>query len=459
MRKHFDFYGYCSPTSGNYYIDGNRYFIGEDFRNAKRYKEYKNAGFTVLLLQHENSYNGEDFKTSALNLCMTNAVKAGIDKIIISDDRLKELCKEVVLIGANGRFKTEKEFDEYLDFCTAPYRDKKGFYGIQLFDEPPFKYFKTYGKVVRGLKKLMPSVFLQCNLLNIVERERLGDGTESETVTDYELYKKYLNTFLDESGAKSIMYDDYPFRRDYLICGNSLPNYQIAAKIAKERGVEFHTVLQSFSWVTSGRLVMRRVTERDVRWQANMCMGFGVKEFAFFTYFTKPMLKLKEGLSTDGIDGAAMINRDGSRTKLYYAVKKIIAEMKAFESVVLNYDYDCDWIFCEEGKTYKDFEQTAFAFINDGCPIEVKPDSGVTLVTKMKGKDGKSDLFMIENVGNIKEEYFNGAKPQKARVKIKGGQTVKVYERGKEINVKIKDGCFSKKLKVGDAIFAQVIKF
>lgn len=453
MRKQFEFYGYCSPTSGNYYIDGNRYFIGEDFRTVARFKEYKNAGFTVLLLQHENSYDGEDFETSACNLCMTNAVKAGIDKIIVSDARLKKLCEEKTLVADDGKFKSEKELIDFIDFCTKPYRNKEGFYGIQLFDEPSYKLFKSYGQVVKAIKNVVPNAFLQCNLLNIVEKERLSDKDE----TLFSAYESYLNGFLDESGADYVMYDDYPFRRDYLICGHSLPNYQICAKICRERKKEFHHVMQSFSWFTCGRLVMRRVTERDVRWQANMAMGFGVKEFAFFTYFTKPMLTLKNGFGSDGIDGTAMINRDGSRTKLYYAIKKIISEMKAFAPIILEYDYKNNYIFTEKGKTAKNFEATEFAFLNDGCGIKVSPDKGVTLVTEHEGKDGKSILYMIENIGNIKEEYFNGAKPQK--VKIDGiGDGANIYSRGKLLSKKPIDGKFIATLPIGEAIFIEIKK-
>ena len=68
MRKHLDFYGYNSPSAGKYYIDDTEYFGGEDFRNVKRYKEYKNVGFNILLLQHENSYSGEPYQTSVLKM-------------------------------------------------------------------------------------------------------------------------------------------------------------------------------------------------------------------------------------------------------------------------------------------------------------------------------------------------------------------------------------------------------
>ena len=51
MRKHFDFYGYNAPTCGKYYMDDEVYTLGEDFRSVKRYKEYKNIGFNICLLQ------------------------------------------------------------------------------------------------------------------------------------------------------------------------------------------------------------------------------------------------------------------------------------------------------------------------------------------------------------------------------------------------------------------------
>ena len=451
MKSNFEFYGYNTPTSGKYYIDGNEYNVGEDFRTVKRFKEYKNTGFTILLLQHENSYSGEEFKGSACETCMINAFKAGIDKIIVSDTRIKALCVEENLLGSECKFKDEESLIEYLNFCTKPYREMPGFYGLQLYDEPEFKYLKSYSIVVRALKKILPTAFLQCNLLNIVEKERLTNGNEPI----FDAYKKYLETFLNESGQKVLMYDDYPFRRDYIICGYSIRNYQIAAQVCKEKGAEFHTVLQTFSWVTNGRLVMRRVTEKDVRWQANMCLGFGVREFSFFTYFTKQSVKLKDGFSTDGIDGAAMINRDGTRTKLYYAVKKIIAEMKSFERIALNYNYKNNYLIFERGKNFKDFEQTEYAVVNGNCPISVEVSSGVALVTESKS-DLNAALYMIENIGNVKDE-LNGALKQTVKVTLPAGAKSNWYHRGVKFIPKNTNNEFFVSLGVGDAVFIEVI--
>ena len=93
MDKKFEFFGYNATTDGRYSVGGVEYFYGEDFRNVKRYKEYKDCGMTMLLLQGRNSYQGQcEFKKSDCYKCMSNAYKAGIDRVIVSDQRLKDLC-------------------------------------------------------------------------------------------------------------------------------------------------------------------------------------------------------------------------------------------------------------------------------------------------------------------------------------------------------------------------------
>lgn len=451
MRKHFDFYAYCSPTSGKYYIDGNEYFYGEDFRTRKRYREYAAAGFNMLLLQHENSYGGEDFASSACNLCMTEAYKAGIKRIIVSDTRIKQLCVTENLVGEGGKFPDEDSLCDALKGYIAPYSAKAGFYGLQLADEPEWQYLKSHGTVVRCLKKIRPDIYLQCNLLDIVEAKRLSPEISDE----FAAYEDYLLRFLSETGSDSICFDEYPFRKNYILGGYSLPAYQIVGKVCRERGLEFRTVLQSFSWLNHGGLVHRRVTEKDMYWQINLAMGFGCKEYSFFTYFTKPQVVLKGGIHTDGVDGAAFINRDGTRTRLYCYTRRIISEVKRFEKVLLPYRYRGSYLFFEKGKSAKDFMQTEYAFAEAKCDkIEVSPDRGVVLVTELKSDD--SLMFMIENIGNIKDEIDTGRKTViKADLNKLGGK-IKFYFRGRLVKRKIVKGILTETLSCGDALFLTV---
>ncbi len=465
MREHFDFYGYNSPTAGIFYIGEVPYTYGEDYRNVKRYKEYQNVGFNILLLQHENSYEGEDFETSACNKCMTEAVKAGIDKIIVSDRRLKKLCIEENLLGEGGRFASQEEFYAYLDFCTAPYRNKAGFFGVQLFDEPKGSQLHSYGLVYRGLKTLFPDMYLQCNLFPMT-----GIDFLSVCATDsFSAYEEYLNTFAEESGTDSITFDEYPFLREYVLGVNSLRTYQIAAKVCKERGLELRAVMQTFSFFSRDHLIHRRVTERDVYWLMNLALGFGCKEFSFYTYFTKVNAVQIEGEKfdkegcvpihltgypvVDGIDGCSMVNRDGSRTRLYYAVKKIIGEFKAFEPIILDYKFHESYVAFEKGKTAEDFTQTKTAICNENCPISVQPSHGVVLINEMR-KEGAT-MFMVENISNVKEELFE-KRVMRVKIDLKAfADGAKFYFKGKEKALAVKDGVIRLQLHCGDALFIE----
>ncbi len=463
MRKHFDFYGYTSPTAGNYYLAGVEYFYGEDYRNVKRYKEYKDVGFNILLLQHENSYSGEAWETSACKKCMDAGYQAGLKKVIVSDSRLKALCEEKILIGEDGKFKSEKEFLQYLDDCTKPYRTHPAFYGLQLFDEPQYWLFPAYGKVCRGLKQVLPNVQLQCNLLNLIDVTRLcEDQSDRKKALTW-----YFNEFLEQSGIDYLMTDEYPFHKDYIISKYSIPVYQVMAEVCKQRRVEFRMVLQSTSlahfilnkegWIEGG-VNYRRLLEKDMYWQMNLAQGFACREYSYYTYFTKVQFKAKPNdLMLDGVDGSAFINRDGSKTRLYHYTKRIIKEVKKFEKVLLKYNYDSSYLFFEEGKGAEDFNQTLLADVNAGkCPIDVKLSDGVAIVTRQRSADGKS-LYMVENVGNLKDTFAKDYQPMKATVSL--GENVKkanFYVRGKKVRRKLTGGAFVETLDVGDAIFIEI---
>ena len=460
MRTHFDFYGYNNPTSGKYYMDGiETYTLGEDFRTVKRFKEYKAVGFNIALLQHENTYNGENFQKSNCKKCMDAAYKAGIDKIIVSDGRLKALCEEEVLVGENGRFQTEEELEDFIRFCTEPYRNYPGFYGVQLFDEPKWALLKEYAHVYRAIKKLFPEMALQCNLLNLCAPQMLASNPSDRYVD----YANYLDYFATESGIDYLMTDEYAFRRNNVISAETFPVYQIIAKKCKELGLELRLVMQSFSQegaaIYDGKLhggvAWRRMTEKDMYWQMNLAMGFGCKEFSFFTYFTKQHKRFIDVVRSDGIDGAAFINLDGTRTKLYYYTKRIVHEILAFEQTLIKYNFDEAYFFFPKGKTKHDFAHTENVFERAGCPISVNTPKSPVLVTELK--DGENRLFMVENVGNTIDELLYGQRATNVEIDLgEFGKSAIFYFRGKQVKRELVDGKFVEKMHCGDAIFIEV---
>lgn len=469
MKKQDEYLFYCynCPTSGYYTINGYKYFCGEDFRTEKRYREYLDCGFNMVQVRGENSYCGEEWEGSNCQLVFREALKAGCTRMLVTDGRFDHWIRdERDLVGEGKMFATEEELDKAVAECVAPYCNQEGFYGIQLFDEPIYDQFPAYGQLMRSLKRVLPNAYIQSNLLPMTAPQKLlmpqkeyqvdvaGDKVATEQSAQWDVYKKYIGDFQEMTQADNIHFDEYPFRREYIISGNTLPNYQIVARMCKERGLAFRVVLQSFAHIWNGTMHNRRMTESDMYWQTNFAMGFGVREYSFYTYLAKPDFKYKEGVMGE-MDGAAFINLDGSQTALYGYTKRIIAEMKAFSAVARKYEYFGSYIVTEAGKTCQDYDWTKFLYENEKCPIPVTVDKGVALITKQE--DGANELYMLENIGNVRDELFDGIPPMQIKAVFPEGNK-KFYFRGAEIQATPNEkGEYSFALKVGDAIFVEIL--
>jgi hypothetical protein len=93
------------PNDGTWYAnDGTPMYAGEDYRNTARYKEYKDCGFDLLMMQHSGKFNGEQaWEESITKMVMDQAWAAGIDKIIVTDIRLQELSEGIVYFDENDK--------------------------------------------------------------------------------------------------------------------------------------------------------------------------------------------------------------------------------------------------------------------------------------------------------------------------------------------------------------------
>ncbi|MBQ8405758.1 MAG: hypothetical protein IJX09_03805 [Clostridia bacterium] len=462
------FYCYNCPTSGYFTINGYKYFYGEDFRTAERYAEYVECGFNMVQARGENSYKGEEWEGSNCQLVFKEALKGGCTRILVTDGRFDHWIRdERDLVGEGKMFATEAELDKAVAECVAPYATQEGFYGIQLFDEPLYDQFPAYGQIMRSLKRILPDAYVQSNLLPMTAPEKLlvpqkgysedvaTDKIATETLAVSDIYKRYVGDFQEITQADNIHFDEYPFRREYIISGNTLPNYQLVARMCKERNIDFRAVLQSFAHIWNGNYQNRRMTESDMYWQTNLAMGFGVREYSFYTYMAKPDFKYKDGPFGE-MDGAAFINLDGSRTKLYEYTKRIISEMKNLSVVLRNYRYESSHIVTESGKTCKDFDWTKFLYEDEPSPIPVSVDKGVALITRQT--NGENELYMLENLGNVRDELFDGIPPMRLSARLPEGEK-KFYFRGEQIQATPNaEGEYTFALKVGDAIFVEIMK-
>lgn len=404
-----NFYGYSSITDGTWTIDGEIFTSGTDFRkDIDKYIEYREAGLNIFFPQLGGSYSGRvPWEGSEAQLVMDNAYAAGIDKVILQDTRLHRLSdNEGGVIGPGKQFANEDEIDAYVADCIKDYKDHPALYGLMLMDEPRHTKFQAIADVYKSIKRVAPNLFVQCNLLPAAQSvvhafpeldESDGDVAQQDVV--YVRYAKYLNLFLDLVESDYLIYDMYPMRGDGVgISSQYVRTLQTAARVCMERGVELHNVTQTFAMLKGGSSkTYRECDENDMYWLTNMLIGFGVKEIAYFTYFTK------QSNSTSGelfLDGTSFIDRNGSKTPLYYSMQKIHREIQDFAPTVMNFEY--------RNSTYLTKIPTSYStthlhlalqeqFINN---IELSIDKECALVSELYDAENKQYMYMLQNVIN-----------------------------------------------------------
>ena len=455
----FDIYGYSPPSKLDIGIDGGLVLqTGLEFRTVERYKEYKDAGFNVLLMQSSGKYQGEAWETSDCKLVMDRAHQAGIDKIIVLDERLMQLSNAGDgLVGEGKQFDNQQALESYVAECLSAYSAHPAFYGIQLKDEPEYTYFTAIGQVYRAIKKAKPEAFIQCNLLPYVGMgicnkayPNMDDGGDMQA-----RYVDYLEAFLDATGADYIMYDQYPFQTDkgygtvfnqmYFCC------LQIAASVCKKRGVELHFVLQAFSMYVNGEQSHRLPDEDETFYQMHAALGFGVKELSYFTYWTKSAMYLR-GESFP--DGGAMMTRKGEKTPMYGYVQKVNAMAQKLAPVLMNFAYVADrYVFTMPFRTHPfHLYHTHRGILKNVVKANVNQE--VALINELYDKEREQYLYKIQNITYNYYEKQIGLPKQKITVAFAPEfSKIDVFDENEWKTVELKDGEYSVELAAGHAVY------
>ncbi len=402
----FDFYGYSTPTNGVWKDENGEIIASGDFRTVERFREYKDAGMTIYFPQTAGVYNGTDWETSKAKMLMDRAQEAGLTKTILTDNRILLGLSGVEggLIGEGKQFETEAALDAHVATLLEPYVDHPIFYGVQLRDEPTWTMLEAYGQVYSSIKRVRPETFIQTNLLpmtnslpdkmypSLTEEEKEG---LSEREIHFERYRKYLRMFLDFSGADHIMYDQYPLG-ETSIHNMYIPCLQIAAEVAKEYGVKLYNVTQTMRMYDgNSSSYLRYMQENDAYWLNNMLVGFGVKQIAYYTYWTN----CDSGGTYRFYDGGSFVNSDGTRTELYDIMKKIMAEEQKFAPTVLNFDYVTCNVYRKVPCLYNTSHVDA---VIKGKPFaklkNVAVDREIGLITELYDDEKDLYMYMLQNV-------------------------------------------------------------
>ncbi len=449
-----DLYGYSPPPNGMFDFDGHLYFGGEDFRTEKHFKVYRDCGFNTVLGQTSATYNGEEWETSNAKSVMDKYQKVGIKKFILLDDRLHKLSRELDggVIGEGKPFTSEKELDEFVRDCLKDYVHHPIFYGVQLVDEPRPPKLKSLGQVYRSIKRVNPNVNIQVNLL---PPNFIFASTAFPYFGDFSMrYKAYLNEYLDETGADYFMYDHYPFVPN--MEGSILRTYflgmQISSEVAQERGVEYRIVMQSVAFSEHNVENWRKLSREDMFYQINALLGFGVKQFSYWTYWTKPYNRAGRFAFPEN---SAIVGRFGNPTDLYYAVQETNAMLTKLAPVFKDFEYVADahtakWP-CKSRPMF--LIPLRFKQLKNVKSFDV--DKEVVVISELYDKNKDRYLYRVMNAS---DPYFGNEQGEQT-VTVEFDKKFKyadVFSDGEWKTVELEDGKYQTRLMPGFADYVLV---
>ena len=465
-NKSYLFAAYSGPHSGVYTIDGVEKPLGKDQRTVEGYTTYKDAGFNLLWMK----YNGETWETSAVKAAWDNALNAGIDRVLVCDDRIDALVffKDKIVDENDGRFKTEDELKDHVKELMQDYINYPKFYGVRLSDERDYTFIGAMGRIYKAIMRAAEELgktdmYIHLNLLPCDEvYDRFGATGEYANMTD--AYYGFLEKYVEQCNAKRISSDVYEFRKGG-IASNFFCTAQAIKKTAIKYGIGATFCLQSFELKTGRSSGYRAVGKSEMRAEMYSLMGMGYDEFYYYTY------QVSQNVSNQWTDETCFLSYAGEKTNVYYYGQNLMAKAQKMGKIILNYDYlggkfyvadlPNNDVACYLTGPYSTAVNSALTFDNTHefkYVEKVDFDNDAVFITELK--DGKNDLYMymIQNVLDPKDGE-TGRTAEKISVKFGGEFThVAIITDGIVYYQKLRDGVLDTTLSAGDAVFAVLLK-
>lgn len=411
-----DTFGYSAPTDGWYNEGATKKYTGEDFRTPERYKEYKDAGMSVMMIQQSWPFGGSWDETddqwkarwnyyddpqheaehplhdiNSTKWMMQQSYKGGNERCIITDGILYSMSyQEAVKIGDKEyglinpewesmsetdktshpyHFNTKEDLEAFVKRRMDIYSDEPGFYGLLIRDEPFYKMMVSFGEIYQAIKAYGKAkgkeYYIEANLNPFYDfgttdtqaKERYT-GDPNFQGTAREGYSIYLDRYLDCSKAEKICMDSYPF-----LVNKSLPytkdGHMIGCKIlaakCRDRGLRFETVAQTYGGKSSDQPKWFAPNMDAMQWQINCYLGFGSNMFGYFTYWRKADNKTGQG-SEWFDDGTSFMTQMGKKTELYYSMQTIHKELRNWQNVITNFKYQGSQVVIQDPITLPQYE-------------------------------------------------------------------------------------------------------
>jgi len=395
-----------------------------------------------------NDYTKEEFK--AVKECGFDMVQfnpwqtpVNQDRTVTAVDNAKAEGLPVILHLKNtGEGNVNGGPDADKELYEIDYSKNDNVKLICMFDEPWYDAIDNIAGWIDKYEKTFTDKTFYVNLYpEYVSKSQLNGHT----------WEEYIEHFCDAvlsklSGERWLCYDIYPYLMDdttQVVKGIEptwLHSLAVMAENAKKvENAHFKSTIQSCSYAGH-----REPAEEDIRQQIYVSMAFGAERLTCYTYAVPPGSE-----SIHGEGKISMVDRKGNPTHIYYSVQKLIKEVKAFDEIYLQYQYDgfktylANESFDSENynASFKRVSKMELAELNDIDSVYCTAD---TIISQLFNKKG-DNAYMVVNYEDPIEKITDSV-----ILSVKDSKKVTVIKKGVSQTVELKEGVLTLELEPGE---------
>jgi hypothetical protein len=201
--------------------------------------------------------------------------------------------------------------------------------------------------------------------------------------------------------------------------------------------------------------------------ELEMLIGFGCDHFAYYTYTSE------SGNSSGGasINGSAFITLQGEPTEIYYYAQDVMSDVKQFQNVVLNYEWQGSKFYASKVASFDNtpyftsrvetLSNTAIEWDNSHefkLLKELTLDNDIAFVSELY--DDKNDLYMYM-VQNCIDPRFGKVGDTSETVSVTFDSSYKYvaeFDCGKLTYKTLNNGVYQKTLSAGYSVYLIPLK-
>ncbi len=394
----FRFYCYGTPPPDN-----------TNLNMEEQYKYIAECGFNYALPLWE------DTTEKRINT-IEGLAPYGI-KVLIAESQVGNLFELYKMKASNAdiaqaQASVKTMYDTYCEY--------ENFAGFNVKDEPYYNELQYLGNAYAYFETI--NVHNKDWWINLFPN--WGVGTLGATFGDY------VDTAAKITGSTIMCYDTYPLDKANSINPGYWTELEQFASISRQNGKDF-----SGFFLAEGHQTYKHVKDYDdLAYQIYSQILFGSIGVAPFKYYG--------GGSID-----AMISVSGERTSLYYGMQQIIKEVKSFENIYMNSEWQGVMVHAVDDFLGNDVFNGVTNPMESHARIKNYSSIADVAIGAYKDKDGR-DGFLVFNANNPADDTQN-----EVTIEFNNANYAYLYKKGRKVKVQLNNGVFRTTMGSCDAYY------